>query len=85
VNSLLYDRFEHVLWIATNQSGLVRFSLKDGWENYNNSNSPVPGFEIHQLAQDNKGTIYAATANGMLRIQKKEGAGIIGQLQPVSK
>lgn len=85
VNSLLYDRFEHVLWIATNQSGLVRFSVKDGWENYNNSNSPVPGFEIHQLAQDNNGAIYAATANGMLRIQKKEGAGIIGQLQPASK
>jgi len=72
VNNMLYDRFDHVLWIATSKSGLVRYNLNGGWENYHNNNSPLPGFEIHQLAQDAKGIIYAATANGMLRIRKQE-------------
>jgi len=71
VNSLLYDKLEHVLWISTHESGLVRFDLKDGWENYNNINSAVPGFDIYQMAQDSKGNIYAATVNGLLRIRKK--------------
>jgi hypothetical protein len=71
VNSILYDKFEHVLWIATQLSGLVRFDLKGGWENYNNANSTIPGYDIRQLTQDSKGVIYAATANGMLIIKKK--------------
>ncbi|MDB5111112.1 MAG: hypothetical protein JWR67_2226 [Mucilaginibacter sp.] len=71
VNSLLYDKFEHVLWIGTHQSGLVRFDLKDGWENYHNNNSAIPGYDIYQIAQDSKGVIYAATANGLLKIRKK--------------
>ena len=33
INGLLYDRFEKVLWIGTNESGLVRYDLKNGWEN----------------------------------------------------
>jgi ligand-binding sensor domain-containing protein len=71
VNSILYDRFEHVLWVGTHQSGLVRFDLKNGWENYNNTNTTIPGFDIYQMAQDSRGNIYASTANGMLRINKK--------------
>ncbi len=71
VNSLLYDKIDHVLWIGTKNSGLARFDLKNGWENYNNANSAVPGHDINQLAEDSKGTIYAATTNGMLRISKK--------------
>jgi len=71
VNSLLYDKIEHVLWIATPKAGLVRFDLKDGWENYHNDNSPLLTHDINHLAQDSKGTIYAATANGMLVISKK--------------
>jgi ligand-binding sensor domain-containing protein len=71
VNNILYDKFEHVLWIATDQSGLVRFNLKDDWETYHNNNSPSPGYTIYQLAQDSKGVIYATTANGLLRIRKK--------------
>jgi ligand-binding sensor domain-containing protein len=74
VNKMLYDKFEHVLWIATEQSGLVRFDLKYGWENYHNGNSPAPGYTIYQLAQDSKGVIYATTANGLLKIKKKEGS-----------
>jgi hypothetical protein len=71
VNTMMYDKFEHILWIGTDKSGLVRFDLKDGWENYNNNNSAVPGFKIYQLVQDSKGIIYATTANGLLRIRKK--------------
>jgi len=73
VNNILYDKFEHVLWIGTDQSGIVRFDLKDGWENYHNNNSSAPGYTIYQLVQDSKGVIYATTANGLLRIRKKEG------------
>jgi ligand-binding sensor domain-containing protein len=72
VNSIFYDKFEHVLWICTQQAGLVRFDLKEGWENYNNTNSAMPGFNIHEIAQDSKGIIYAATENGLLRIMKKQ-------------
>jgi len=72
VNDILYDKFEHVLWLGTDQSGIVRFNLKDGWENYHNVNSPAPGHTIYQLVQDSKGAIYAATANGLLRLRKKE-------------
>lgn len=71
VNTMLYDKFEHVLWLGTEHSGLVRFDLKDGWENYNNNNSPAPGYTIYQLVQDSKGVIYATTANGLLKITKK--------------
>lgn len=71
VNALLYDRFENVLWIGTNEAGLVRFDLKDGWENYHNLNSKVPSAYIFELSQDSKGNIYAATFNGMMRIRKK--------------
>ncbi|MCS3734372.1 ligand-binding sensor domain-containing protein [Mucilaginibacter dorajii] len=71
ITNMLYDKFEHVLWMGTDQSGLVRFDLKDGWENYHNNNSPAPGHKIYQLMQDSRGTIYATTANGLLRIAKK--------------
>ncbi len=71
VNHILYDKVEHVLWIATQKAGLARFDLKDGWEVYNNANSAAPGFEVYQLAQDSKGTVYASTANGLLMMVKK--------------
>ena len=71
VNNILYDKFEHVLWLGTDQSGIVRFNLKDGWENYNNVNSPAPGHTIYQLVQNSKGDIYVTTANGLLRLRKK--------------
>lgn len=71
VNTILYDKFERVLWIGTDQSGLVRFNLNGGWENYHNNNSPAPGHTIYQLVQDSKGVIYATTANGLLMIRRK--------------
>ncbi|MGF7076024.1 ligand-binding sensor domain-containing protein [Mucilaginibacter sp. 3215] len=74
VNTMLYDKFEHVLWLGTDESGIARFDLNSGWENYHNNNSPLPGFTIYQIVQDSKGIIYATTANGLLRIRKKAGA-----------
>ncbi len=71
INSLLYDRFEKVLWIGTNEAGLVRFDLKDGWENYHNLNSKVPSAYIFDLSQDSKGNIYASTFGGLMRINRK--------------
>lgn len=70
-NSILYDKFEHVLWIGTPLAGLVRFDLKDGWENYHNKNSVMPGYEIRQILQDSKGILYVTTANGLVKMTKK--------------
>jgi len=70
-NSLLFDPFEHVLWIGTNESGLVRWDLKDGWEVYHDKNSKVPNPHVFDLSQNAKGDIYASTYNGMIRIRKK--------------
>jgi ligand-binding sensor domain-containing protein len=67
----MYDKFEHILWLGTDQSGLVRYDLKNSWENYNNANSPAPGFKIYQVVQDSKGVIYVTTANGLMRIRKR--------------
>ena len=71
VNSLLFDKFENVLWIGTNEAGLVRFDLKNGWENYHNLNSAVPSSYIFDLVQDSKGRIYVATFYGLMRLRKK--------------
>jgi len=71
VNNLFYDKFEKVLWISTHSAGLVRFDLRDNWENYNNKNSGVPSFDVYQVTQDLKGTLYVSTYNGLLKIQKK--------------
>jgi hypothetical protein len=72
VNSLWYDKFEEVLWIGTNEAGLVRYDLKDGWENYHNKNSEVPSSYVFQITQDSKGNLYVATFNGMMRIARNK-------------
>ena len=72
VNSLWYDKFEKVLWVGTNEAGLVRYDLKNGWEDYNNKNSKVPSSYIFQITQDSKGSLYVATFDGMMRIEKKK-------------
>ncbi len=71
INSLFYDKFENVLWIGTNEAGLARFDLKDGWEVYNNANSKVPSTLIFHISQDSKGSLYVSTYDGMMRITKK--------------
>lgn len=74
INSLLYDRFDKVLWVGTHRSGLVRFNPRNYiWENYHNENSAVPDYDIYQMSQDLKGNIYVSTYRGLLVISKRIG------------
>ena len=71
INSLLYDKFEKILWIGTNTAGLVRYDLKNGWEDYHNQNSKVPSVYIFNMSQNSKGEIYVSTYDGMMRIRRR--------------
>jgi len=68
---VLYDSNEKILWIATDRAGLVRFDLKDNWENYHNENSAIPTSYISTMTFDDKGNLYLATRQGLVRIEKK--------------
>lgn len=70
-NALLYDEKEDVLWIGTEVAGLVRYDLKDGWENYHNKNSAVPTSFITDISKDASGNIYLATRYGLVKIERK--------------
>jgi ligand-binding sensor domain-containing protein len=71
INALFFDKFEKVLWIGTNEAGLVRYDLNNGWENYHNKNSKIPSSYIFEITQDKEGNLYIATFNGMTRLAKK--------------
>lgn len=71
-NCVLYDRIEKVLWISTDRAGLVRFDLKDGWENYHNENSAIPTSYISTMTFDDKGNLYLATRQGLVKIERKQ-------------
>lgn len=68
---ILYDRIEKVLWISTDRAGLVRYDLKDGWENYHNENSEIPTSYISKMIFDKEGNLYLATRQGLVKIEKK--------------
>lgn len=70
VSKVLYDKNEKALWIATDRAGLVRFDLKDGWENYHNQNSDMPTSYIADMAFDKNGVLYLATRQGLVRVQR---------------
>jgi ligand-binding sensor domain-containing protein len=70
-NCVLYDKKEKVLWISTDRAGLVRYDLKDGWENYHSENSAIPTSHISTMAFDNKGVLYLATRQGLVRVERK--------------
>ncbi|PYF74382.1 ligand-binding sensor domain-containing protein [Pedobacter nutrimenti] len=70
-NKVLYDRYEKVLWISTDRAGLVRYDLKDGWENYHNENSAIPTSYISTMTFDKKGNLYLATRQGLVKIERK--------------
>ena len=70
-NCILYDRNEKVLWISTDRAGLVRYDLKDNWENYHNENSDIPTSYISTMTFDNKGNLYLATRQGLVKIERK--------------
>lgn len=70
-NCVLYDKVEKVLWISTDRAGLVRYDLKDGWENYHNDNSAIPTSYISTMTFDNNGNLYLATRQGLVKIERK--------------
>ncbi|WP_205945939.1 ligand-binding sensor domain-containing protein [Pedobacter hiemivivus] len=70
-NKVLYDRKEKVLWISTDRAGLVRYDLKDGWENYHNDNSTIPTSYISTMTFDKDGNLYLATRQGLVKIERR--------------
>ncbi len=70
-NCVLYDKKEKVLWISTDRAGLVRYDLKDGWENYHSDNSEIPTSYISTMTFDNNGILYLATRQGLVKIERK--------------
>ena len=68
---VLYDKNEKVLWISTDRAGLVRYDLKNGWENYHNENSDIPTSYISTMTMDENGNLYLATRQGLVKIQRK--------------
>lgn len=71
-NCVLYDKSEKVLWISTDRAGLVRYDLKNGWENYHNENSDIPTSYISTMTFDDKGNLYLATRQGLVKIERKQ-------------
>ncbi|WDO14689.1 hypothetical protein MH928_08330 [Flavobacterium sp. WW92] len=70
-NCVVYDKNEKVLWISTDRAGLVRYDLKDGWENYHNENSEIPTSYISTMTLDENGNLYLATRQGLVKIERK--------------
>ncbi|WP_299182797.1 two-component regulator propeller domain-containing protein [uncultured Chryseobacterium sp.] len=70
-NCIIYDKKEKVIWISTDRAGLVRFDLKDGWENYHNENSEIPTSYISTMKLDKNGDLYLATRRGLVKIERK--------------
>lgn len=70
-NCVLYDKIGKVLWISTDRAGLVRFDLKDNWENYHNENSDIPTSYISTMIFDDEGVLYLATRQGLVKIERK--------------
>jgi hypothetical protein len=70
VTKVLYDKTEKALWIATDRAGLVRFDLKNGWENYHNQNSGIPTSYISNMAFDKNNVLYLTTRQGLVRLQR---------------
>lgn len=68
---VLYDKRERVLWISTDRAGLVRYDLKDGWENYHLENSELPTSYISTMRFDSNGVLYLATRKGLVRVERK--------------
>lgn len=70
-NCVIYDKQEKILWISTDRAGLIRYDLKDGWENYHNENSDIPTSYISTMTLDKDGNLYLATRQGLVKIERK--------------
>lgn len=70
-NCVVYDKNEKVLWISTDRAGLVRFDLKNKWENYHSENSDIPTSYISTMEMDKNGNLYLATRQGLVKMERK--------------
>jgi len=70
-NCVVYDKNEKVLWISTDRAGLVRFDLKNNWENYHSENSDIPTSSISTMEMDKNGNLYLATRQGLVKMERK--------------
>ena len=70
-NCVIYDKNEKVLWISTDRAGLVRFDLKNNWENYHSENSDIPTSYISTMEMDKNGNLYLATRQGLVKMERK--------------
>lgn len=70
-NCVIYDKREKVLWISTDRAGLIRYDLKNSWENYHNENSDIPTSYISDMAIDSNGNLFLATRQGLVKIERK--------------
>jgi ligand-binding sensor domain-containing protein len=72
LSEVLYDKNEDILWIVSEQAGLIRYDLKDGWEHYHNQNSDIPTSFITSILQDKNGVLYLATRQGLTTVTRKK-------------
>ena len=49
----------------------LMIDLKDSWENYHNENSDIPTSYISTMTFDDKGNLYLATRQGLVKIERK--------------
>lgn len=70
-NCVVYDKNEKCLWISTDRAGLVKYDLKENWENYHNENSSIPTSYISSMAFDKNGNLFLATRQGLVKMERK--------------
>jgi ligand-binding sensor domain-containing protein/signal transduction histidine kinase/DNA-binding response OmpR family regulator len=66
----LYEDSQNRLWIGTDGSGLNYYSLTD--EKFTRVNTPKEFNLIHSIAETEKGEVFIATENGVLKIVDSE-------------
>ena len=70
LNEVTYDEIDQVLWLSTNEAGLVRWDLKHEWEVYHFFNSMMPTSMILDSVIDRHGVLSMATNQGIVRLYK---------------
>lgn len=71
IKQVLYDKWDKVLWLSTEEAGLVRYNLKDSWENYHNKNSGLPTSFLVAMTFDKNGNLYIATGHGLAKMERR--------------
>lgn len=69
VNDFLLDEKTNTLWIALNKVGLIKYDITNKvWETYTTENSDVPSIHVMKLTQDDRGSVWAATFAGIIKL-----------------